>query len=67
HIHTQQVDQALRAATTAVDLAATTQSERVLSRVRQFRRSIPADSPRVLLRDFDDRVRAANTRERSII
>lgn len=65
HVQTQEVDQALQVATAAVDLAAQTQSERVLSRARQFRRTVPAQAPRGLLREFDERLRAANTPDRS--
>ncbi len=63
HVQTQEVGEALRVATAAVDLAAQTQSERVLSRARQFRRTVPAQAPHRLLRDFDERLRAANTRD----
>lgn len=66
HVQTHEVDEALRVARAAVDLAATTQSERVLSRARQFRRTLPAQSPHGLLRDFDERLRAANTRDRTL-
>lgn len=62
HIHSQEVEEGLRVATAAIDLAATTGSERVLSRARQFRRTIPAQVPGGLLRDFDEHLRAANTR-----
>ncbi len=62
HIQTQEMDEALRVAAAAVDLAAQTQSERVLSRARQFRRTIPVRAPHGLLRDFDERLRAANAR-----
>ncbi|MGH3899417.1 MAG: hypothetical protein ACRDTA_14490, partial [Pseudonocardiaceae bacterium] len=48
-----------RVASAAVDPAARTQSERVLSRARQFRRAVPVGAPPGLLRDFDDRLRAA--------
>ncbi|MGH3997644.1 MAG: hypothetical protein ACRDTJ_09305, partial [Pseudonocardiaceae bacterium] len=64
HVQTQQVDEALRVATIAVDLVSQTQSERVLSRARQFRRTVPAQAPHGLLRDFDERLRAANARDR---
>ena len=63
HVQAQEVQEGLRVATTAVDLAATTRSERVLSQARQFRRTIPAPAPPGLLRDFDEHLRAANTRE----
>lgn len=66
HVQTQEPDEALRVATAAVDLAATTQSERVLSRARQFRRTLPAHTPHDRLREFDDRLRAANTRDRTL-
>lgn len=65
HVQTQEVDQALRVATAAVDLAAQTQSERVLSRARQFRRTVPAQAPHGLLCEFDERLRAANTHDRA--
>ncbi|MGH3775790.1 MAG: helix-turn-helix domain-containing protein [Pseudonocardiaceae bacterium] len=65
HVQTREVDEALRVATAAVDLAARTQSERVFSRARQFRRTVPAQAPPGLLRDFDDRLRTANTRDRT--
>lgn len=66
HVQAQEVEEGLRMATAAVDLAATTRSERVLSQARQFRRTIPAPAPPGLLRDFDGHLRAANTRERHI-
>ncbi|MBV9161421.1 MAG: hypothetical protein JO281_07710 [Pseudonocardiales bacterium] len=66
HLQTQEVDEALRVATAAVDLAAHTQSERVLSRARHFRRKVPAQAPHELLRDFDDRLRTAHTSDRTI-
>lgn len=65
HIQTQQMEEGLRVAAAAVDLAATTQSERVLGRARQFRRTV-ARAPQGLLREFDERLRAAGTRERTI-
>ncbi|MGH3934292.1 MAG: hypothetical protein ACRDS1_04830 [Pseudonocardiaceae bacterium] len=65
HVQAQQVDDALRVATAAVDLAARTQSERVLSRARHFRRTVPAQAPPGLLRDFDERLHTANTRDRT--
>jgi transcriptional regulator with XRE-family HTH domain len=65
HVQTRELDQALRMATTAVDLAAQTQSERVLSRARQFRRTVPAHTPHRALREFDERLRTANTRDRA--
>nr|ASV46840.1 hypothetical protein [uncultured bacterium] len=65
HVQTQEVDQALQVATTAVDLAAQTRSERVLSRARQFRRTVPAQAPRELLCEFDQRLRAANPQDRA--
>lgn len=64
HVQNQGIDEALRVATVAVDLAAQTQSERILSRARQFRRTIPVQAPHGLLRDFDERLRAANARGR---
>jgi hypothetical protein len=65
HGQTHEMDQALRVATAAVDLAAQTRSERVVSRARQFRRTVPAQAPHGLLRDFDERLRAANTPNRA--
>lgn len=65
-LQTQEVDEALRVASAAVDLAARTKSERVLSRARQFRRTVPVHAPPGLLRDFDDRLRTANTRDRTL-
>lgn len=66
HVQAQEVAEGLRVATNAVDLAATARSERALSRARQFRRTIPAPAPLGLLRDFDEHLRAANTRERAM-
>ncbi|MGH3845908.1 MAG: hypothetical protein ACRDS0_31490 [Pseudonocardiaceae bacterium] len=66
HVQTHEVDEALRVATAAVDLAARTQSERVLSRARQFRRTVPVQAPAGLLRDFDNRLRTANTPDRTL-
>lgn len=66
HVQTNEIDEALHVATAAVDLAATTQSERVLSRARQFRRTLPARSPHKKLREFDNQLRAANTRDRTL-
>jgi hypothetical protein len=65
HAQEHEVDQALRVATTAIDLVAQTPSERVLSRVRQFRRTVPVHAPRRLLHDFDERLRAANARDKA--
>jgi transcriptional regulator with XRE-family HTH domain len=65
HTQAQEVDQALRVATTAIDLAAQTPSERVLNRARQFRRTVPAQAPQRLLHDFDERLRAANARDKA--
>ncbi|MGH3697351.1 MAG: hypothetical protein ACRDRX_25765 [Pseudonocardiaceae bacterium] len=65
HVQTREVDQALQVATAAVDLAAHTRSERVISRARQFRR-IPAHAPHQALREFDERLRAANTRDQPV-
>ncbi|MGH3897222.1 MAG: hypothetical protein ACRDTA_03030 [Pseudonocardiaceae bacterium] len=64
HVQTREVDQALQVAIAAVDLAAQTGSERVLSQARQFRRTVPAHAPHRALREFDERLRAANTRDR---
>lgn len=61
HIQAQEIEEGLRVATAAVDLAAATRSERVLSRARQFRRTILAPAPPGLLRDFDEHLRAANS------
>lgn len=61
HVQAQEVEEGLRVATTAIDLAATTRSERVLSRARQFRRTIPATTPPRPLGEFDERLRIANT------
>ena len=66
HVQTQEVEEGLRVATVAIDLAATTQSERVLSRAQQFRRTIPATTPPGPLRDFDEHLRIANTREQTV-
>lgn len=66
HLHAQEVEEGLRVATAAVDLVATTGSERVLSRARQFRRTIPAQVPGELLRGFDEHLRAANTRSGTV-
>ncbi|MGH3915926.1 MAG: hypothetical protein ACRDTC_21335, partial [Pseudonocardiaceae bacterium] len=63
HIQTQEVEQALRVAITAVDLAAATRSERVLGRARQFRWIVPARAPHQILREFDEHMRAASARE----
>jgi hypothetical protein len=65
HVQAQEVEEGLRVATTAVDLAAITRSERVLSQARQFRRTIPASAPPGLLREFDEHLRAANTQEQA--
>lgn len=66
HIQAQEIEEGLLVATTAVDLAATTRSERVLSQARQFRRTIPAPAPPGLLCDFDEHLRDATTPERTI-
>ncbi|MBV9140343.1 MAG: hypothetical protein JO115_05415, partial [Pseudonocardiales bacterium] len=60
HVQDQEVEEGLRVATIAIDLAATMRSERVLSRARQFRRTIPATVAPGTLRDFDERLRIAN-------
>lgn len=66
HVWTQELDEALRVATAAVDLAARTPSERVVSQARQFRRTVPGQAPPGLLRDFDDRLRTAHPRDRTL-
>ncbi|MGH3826425.1 MAG: hypothetical protein ACRDQX_04515 [Pseudonocardiaceae bacterium] len=63
HVQAQEVEEGLRVATVAIDLAATTRSERVLSQARQFRRTIPAATPPGPLRDFDEHLRVVNTRD----
>jgi transcriptional regulator with XRE-family HTH domain len=63
HVQSHELDEALRVATAAVDLVEQTQSERVLSRARQFRRTVPAKAPQGVLRDFDECLRAANARD----
>ena len=63
HVQSHELDEALRVATAAVDLVEQTQSERVLSRARQFRRTVPAKAPHGVLRDFDECLRAANARD----
>lgn len=65
-VQSHEFEEALRVATAAVDLAEHTQSERVLSRARQFRRTVPAMAPHGVLRDFDERLRAANARDRTL-
>jgi transcriptional regulator with XRE-family HTH domain len=65
HVQNHELDEALRVATAAIDLAKQTQSERVLSRARQFRRTIHAKTPHVALGDFDECLRAANARDRA--
>lgn len=67
HVQSHELDETLRVATAAVDLAEQTQSERVLSRARQFRRTIPAKTPHGALRDFDECLRAANARLNEVI
>lgn len=64
HVDAQEVDEALRVAAAAVDLAATTGSERVLNWARQFRRTVPATAPPGPLRDLDERLRAASAPDR---
>ena len=66
HVQAQEVEEGLQVATAAIDLAATTRSERVLSRARQFRRTIPATTPPGPLRDFDEHLLITNTREQTI-
>jgi transcriptional regulator with XRE-family HTH domain len=66
HVQNHELDEALRVATAAIDLAEQTQSERVLSRARQFRRMVPATAPQGVLRDFDECLRAANARDRTL-
>lgn len=66
HLQNRELDEALRVATGAVDLAEQTQSERVLSRARQFRRTVPAKTPHGVLCDFDECLRAANARDRGM-
>jgi hypothetical protein len=65
HVQNHELDEALRVATTAVNLAKQTQSERVLSRARQFRRTVPAKTPHAALCDFDECLRAANAQDRA--
>lgn len=64
HVQAQEVEEGLRVAISAVDLAATTRSERVLGRARQFRRIVPARAPRQLLGEFDEHVRVASAGRR---
>ncbi|MGH3869402.1 MAG: hypothetical protein ACRDQ4_25515 [Pseudonocardiaceae bacterium] len=66
HVQAREVEEGLRVATAAIDLAASTRSERVLSGARQFRRTIPAPAPPGPLRDFDEYLRIANTREQTV-
>jgi transcriptional regulator with XRE-family HTH domain len=66
HVQAQEVEEGLRVATAAITLAASTRSERVLSRARQVRRTIPATAPPGSLRDFDEHLRIANTREQTM-
>ncbi len=66
HLQTGEVDQSLRVATAAVEFAVHTRSERVLSRVRQFRRQVPVRAPQQALREFDERLRAATSRDRAL-
>ncbi|MGH3851705.1 MAG: hypothetical protein ACRDRT_18770, partial [Pseudonocardiaceae bacterium] len=66
HGQTQEVEEGLRVATAAIDLAANTRSERVLNRARQFRRTIPAATTPGPLRDFDEHLRIANTRDYTV-
>jgi hypothetical protein len=66
HVQSHELEEALRAATAAVDLVEHTQSERVLSRARQFRRMVPATAPHGVLGDFDECLRAANARDRTL-
>ncbi|MGH3828952.1 MAG: helix-turn-helix domain-containing protein [Pseudonocardiaceae bacterium] len=66
HAQNQEVEEGLRVATVAIDLAATTRSERVLSRARQFRRAIPTATPPGPLRDFDEHLRIANTQDYTV-
>ncbi len=66
HLQTRELDQALHVATAAVELAGHTRSERVMSRARQFRRRVPARAPRQALGEFDERLRAALTRDRGL-
>ncbi len=65
HVQSHELDEALRVGIAAVDLGAHTRSERVLSGARQFRRTVPATAPRGVLREFDERLRAANSRDRT--
>ncbi len=64
HVQAREVEEALRVAAVAVDLAATTQSERVLNRAREFRRTVPATAPQGSLRDLDERLRTLSAPDR---
>lgn len=65
YLQSHEVEEGLKTATAAVDLAVATRSERVLGRARQFRRAVPAGAPLEPLRQFDERLHAANTRDRA--
>lgn len=66
HIQAREVEEGLRVAASAVDLAAMTRSERVLGRARQFRKMVPARAPHQLLSEFDEHVRTASAGVRII-
>ncbi len=66
HVQDQEVEEGLRVATVAIDFAAATRSERVLSRARQFRRTIPTATTIGPLRNFDEHLRIVDTRDDTV-
>jgi hypothetical protein len=59
YLQLRQFDEAFRLAMLAVDDGISTQSGRVLERAREFRRGYPGE-PTGVVREFDDRLRAAH-------